>query len=858
MSQEIVFTSARHGLRTGSTGFCTVRSTRGMPGNLAQLLERLTGYQHAFDAYGDESNLNPVNFAHYTTRLGDQRFHILARVSNAPLDHTNRSNKLAHLLAVDGNHLEAQLSEGPASESLQIPWVRDWSSDTAPCVLPDEKQIDLPMANQPKPGTCNFWKEATGDTGWAAVLAATAGETSTVIQVILPRDVGSQRETWALELVHEALSLIPPESRWDVTYSTFFGGNLPVSISCQWQFILDGTDAAKRARLDPRAKTIDIPEIASKRKPPAQNSLTALTKGASRPWYNDREDSSIARRRTAESHRRSSPEASDADQQGDGEESAIEPRIQPGVKKPGRGISRGFADRPSEPKPDPILARPSSLTVIFLVVAGAAILFVMQAFSGGESSKLQEIVKSSDIDSQRLEEKNQKKRHREQDLRQQEEEKDAKRRQLEDEEKQRLASAVAASTNTAAPEIEMPPDPKPAVVIRATTPSLPPLQEVRDQGNRLELKLPTSGLNSSPDGPVRLAKIHVTSLDHFDLKRIIGGQSVLRSGLDYVLVSNDKKGEPFREWHVIRKSTTGVGLGDKPHVVGTFQLDQNFDLFFRWDRKNDGFEIINCLLEMEAGEPDTKRDKVTCTLREVTCMKPIQFDRNEPKTVARLVSGNQLTNTQAVELFECQFSNLTGKVERSGILPRHVGETVTFQIEGAQKGKYPRSAEIEVTLADTEQGVQIEMELKLGMLSRGDDDPKVKLVPFTPGLLKKADEDIEKGRLDIEKERRKLKTDSMDLEKMKKEAPRDKDGGIKDPKLKTKVDRLQVEVDHLSQLVPRHEDNLEAARELGDDLKKMVDDIATNGRLQFRLRLMFPNAGVGGIELIRTDDSLVR
>ena len=72
MSQEIVFTSARHGLRTGSTGFCTVRSTRGMPGNLAQLLERLTGYSHVFDAYSNQANLNPVNFAHYIARLGDQ------------------------------------------------------------------------------------------------------------------------------------------------------------------------------------------------------------------------------------------------------------------------------------------------------------------------------------------------------------------------------------------------------------------------------------------------------------------------------------------------------------------------------------------------------------------------------------------------------------------------------------------------------------------------------------------------------------------------------------------------------------------------------------------------------------------
>ena len=316
MSQEIVFTSARHGLRTGSTGFCTVRSTRGMPGNLAQLLERLTGYSHVFDAYGDQANLNPVNFAHYIARLGDQRLHILARVSNAPLDHTNRSNKLAHLLTIDSSQLETALSEGPAAESLKVPWVRDWSSDTEPYVLPDEKQIELPMLDQPAPGSCDAWKEATGEAGWAAVLASSADDTSDPMQVILPRDAGSRQETWALQLVYEALSLIPPARRWDVSYSTFFGGNLPVSINCRWQFILDGTDAAKRARLDPRARTIDIPGIEAGKIPAPQLPLTPLTVVATRPWDDGQEDS-IARRRTPVSPDLSAPDRSALETSGD-------------------------------------------------------------------------------------------------------------------------------------------------------------------------------------------------------------------------------------------------------------------------------------------------------------------------------------------------------------------------------------------------------------------------------------------------------------------------------------------------------------------------------------------------------------
>ena len=303
MMQEIVFTSARRGLRSGSTGFCTVRSTRGMPGNLAQLLERLTGYAHVFDAYGSEANWNPVSYAHYVARLGGQRFHILSRISNAPLDHTNRSNKLAHLLTTDSAALALELSEGPASESLQIPWVTAWSSDSEPSVLPDDQQLTLPMAAQVRTGVCEAWKEATGDAGWAAVLASYAADSQTPLQIILPRDVGTRPEHWTLQLVNEALSLLPPESRWDVSYSTFFTGNLPVSISCQWQFVLDGTDLAKKARLDPRSRTIDLPAIREKKVTAPKNELTVFAQTGGRPWSQEAEAVLIARRRKRELER---------------------------------------------------------------------------------------------------------------------------------------------------------------------------------------------------------------------------------------------------------------------------------------------------------------------------------------------------------------------------------------------------------------------------------------------------------------------------------------------------------------------------------------------------------------------------
>ncbi len=78
MSQEILYTSAPKGLKSGSRGFCTVVSTRGMAKNLSQRLESLSGYRHIYLPHDPKSHLNPINYAHFKITLGG-RF-------RAPLD----------------------------------------------------------------------------------------------------------------------------------------------------------------------------------------------------------------------------------------------------------------------------------------------------------------------------------------------------------------------------------------------------------------------------------------------------------------------------------------------------------------------------------------------------------------------------------------------------------------------------------------------------------------------------------------------------------------------------------------------------------------------------------------------------
>ena len=849
MSQEIVFTSARRGLRSGSTGFCTVRSTRGMPSNLAQMLERLTGYTHTFDAYSDEASLNPVNFAHYTARLGDQRFHILARISNAPLDHTNRSNKLAHVLAIDGSHFAKELSEGPASESMTLPWIRAWSSDTEPYVLPDQKQIQLPTSGQSRVENCIAWNDATCDPGWAAVLAESGGDGKEIMTVIVPRDVGRRDEFWSLQLVNEALSLLPPMNRWDVTYSTVFSGNLPVSISCQWQFVLDGTDQAKRARLNPRVKTIDIPDIVAQRLKAPKSPLTALTTIADRPWYRQRSTSKTAQRPTRVATSPSVSEDADDDLTGSdplptvveanhaAEWTSTDWKGSGPIKS--NAATQRHAASGSKTNNVPLLLRPVSLII------GAAVVllvgFMLQRQTQNDSGTLQEIVKSAQEHNHKDEAKKQK--------RQADEQNHAEAAALQrEQEQQRLQAQAAGSPEHVAPTVsENSTEHVPVEEMKPETPRQSPLQDVWNHANRLELKLPQSGLSATKNGPMHLAKIFVTSPEQFNLVRIIGGRTVLKSGLDFLLKPSDSQDYSIRQWDVTRNSISGVGLGGPPDRVGTFQLNEKSELTFHWDTSNDSFELINCLLEMEVAELGAKPEQEECTLREVVKIPPLKFNLNEAETVVPLLNRNQLANTHAVELVDCDFRNLPGNVTRTGSTQLHVGDSVTFQIQEASSGIFPRNAAVSVSLVESDQSVQIRISMELKLPAIGE----IASAAYAPGLMKKTANNIKDFEDGIEKDRRILKAQQKNLNDQeaafKLVAPKERSQDMKDA-----LDAQRTLIKNLDVRIHKNAESLRELNSLAGDVNQMLESISNDGELHFRLRLMIPDAGDQGIRLVET------
>ncbi len=247
MIYELLYTSAPAGLRPGSSGYCTVQSSRGIPAPTVELLESLSGYRHHFKPGTAEAQQNPVNYGHYVLRVQGRNEHILSRVSDCPLDHTGRSNKLAHHMVV---HSATDIANGPAWLLGQPGWmIERWDGDVR---VRDESR-QPPTGARPL-SQCRAWEQATGDAGWAGVVAGAflADPTRKVFFICPP-------ETNLLPLFEEALSLLPAARRWDVTFSTYSAA-LPSTVDCIWSGIIAGSKEEHLSKRFINALRIDLPK----------------------------------------------------------------------------------------------------------------------------------------------------------------------------------------------------------------------------------------------------------------------------------------------------------------------------------------------------------------------------------------------------------------------------------------------------------------------------------------------------------------------------------------------------------------------------------------------------------------------
>lgn len=247
MSMELIHTSVPAGLRPNSRGFCTVAMTRGLPPNLVDRLEALSGYRFWFDAVGPATAGNLPSHQHVLIRQGGRDWHVVSRIAPAPADYSGRSNKIAHHIIVDPAD---QPAAGPAW-LLGVPalFADRWTDE--PRLL--ERPPVIPQSDMPST-PCSTWARACGDARWAGeLLRHWRDRARTTVFVVVPQGINP------LELAREALSLLPPAERWQATFNTWFGSSdVPADVVCQVRFIPAVPDAVRLARTAANCTIIDL------------------------------------------------------------------------------------------------------------------------------------------------------------------------------------------------------------------------------------------------------------------------------------------------------------------------------------------------------------------------------------------------------------------------------------------------------------------------------------------------------------------------------------------------------------------------------------------------------------------------
>lgn len=249
MATELIYTSAERGLRGGSQGFCTVLMTNGLPLNLVERLESLSGYRTPTGQL--LAHALPVNYQHLRFSVGGQDCSILSRVCDSGVDYTGRSNKLAHHLVISDT-LERFAAGAAAILATPGLFRSAWAEE--PSVQPPVK-----LRTPSSPGfAMTSWRRVLGDPGWAGAIAQhTLSSPDAIVAFVYGVNTTSDS---LLELFSEALQLLPKDKRWDVTFSTYLT-DMPLVSSCRWRGVLRGSSEHKKAQRHPAALIIDLDHV---------------------------------------------------------------------------------------------------------------------------------------------------------------------------------------------------------------------------------------------------------------------------------------------------------------------------------------------------------------------------------------------------------------------------------------------------------------------------------------------------------------------------------------------------------------------------------------------------------------------
>ncbi|MDR2763042.1 MAG: hypothetical protein LBB88_10595 [Planctomycetaceae bacterium] len=246
MIQELIYTSVPKGLAPDSQGFCTVAQTAGMTPLVSQTLKNLSGYRHTFPIGDERKPLNPEVFIHVIRRIAGADLHIVSRVADCGVDYTQRSNLIAHHYTFEESDC---IPCGPAAILSQPNLFRkNWNEKPREITsAPDIHNIQFPS------NKCVTWEKQLGDAGWGGVVAERIEQGDPIIFIFDPK-------IKMLPLLVETFAILPPQLRWETTFSTFFikSQEPPNTNKIQIKCILNGSDEETFAKLTNNNFVLDL------------------------------------------------------------------------------------------------------------------------------------------------------------------------------------------------------------------------------------------------------------------------------------------------------------------------------------------------------------------------------------------------------------------------------------------------------------------------------------------------------------------------------------------------------------------------------------------------------------------------
>ncbi len=205
MLNEMVLATIPQGLFKGTSGFCPVAVTKGMPKELIQLLADLGKRQYEM-AVANQT-LGREVFNHLPLTIKGRSMHLLARGIQLPSKDPTRQKFVVHQLLLENVR---DLTAGPAWVLANDKgWINQWNHE--PQFL-ETREIDNCSLS---PRICETWAQVTGDAGWAGV-ALEAWQRRKPFALVIPPTMPSRV---VVDLFVEAQSLMDHHLRWKLPIS---------------------------------------------------------------------------------------------------------------------------------------------------------------------------------------------------------------------------------------------------------------------------------------------------------------------------------------------------------------------------------------------------------------------------------------------------------------------------------------------------------------------------------------------------------------------------------------------------------------------------------------------------------------